>query len=357
MYKLSLVIPCYNEEKTLRKCIERIMQLKDESLDIEIVIVDDCSTDNSLSIARSIAQSNPNIMVNAHEKNMGKGAALRTGFMNATGDFVGINDADDEYNPMEYKVLLEPLIEGKADVAYGSRYLRPGTRRVLYYWHSQMNRFLTNLSNMYTDLGITDMETCYKVFRRDVIQSIAPNLRENRFGFEPEVTSLVAASKCRVYECAISYNPRTYEEGKKINWRDGVRALYCIMHYGGQTAPLPMQLIVYFFIGLICAIVNIAIFWFANKTVGLLPAVVIAFIIAAALNYVLCILVLFKHKARWSASKEMMTYVIGVILMCLFDYAVTYGCIHMGMTPMVAKIIGTGLGFIANFLIRKYWIF
>ena len=227
MKTLSLIIPCYNEEKTLAGIVERCLSLASDNLALELVIVNDCSKDASGEVAKALVQKHPNV-VNyfAHEKNMGKGAALRTGFMKATGDFVGIQDADMEYTPADYLTMLEPMLDGRADVVYGSRYLLPDTRRVLYWWHTKMNKSLTLFSNMFTNLDITDMETCYKLFRREVIQEIAPKLKENRFGFEPEVTAFVANGGYRVYECAIHYNPRTVEEGKKINWKDGVRALY-----------------------------------------------------------------------------------------------------------------------------------
>lgn len=214
---LSLIIPCYNEERTLEAIVERTLALRSDKLKLELVIVDDCSTDKSLEAANKIASVHSEVKVFHHEKNMGKGAALRTGFIAAMGDYVGVQDADAEYNPLDYLTLLEPLESGRADVVYGSRYLKPDTRRVLYYWHTWMNKTLTRCSNMFTNMDITDMETCYKLFRRSVIQEIAPRLKENRFGFEPEVTALVSQGGYRVYECAISYNPRTYEEGKKIN--------------------------------------------------------------------------------------------------------------------------------------------
>ena len=190
MNTLSLVIPCYNEEKTLREIVERCLSLRSDTLGLELVIVNDCSTDGSDAVARALAAEHPAVVKYvSHEKNMGKGAALRTGFLRAAGDYVGVQDADMEYNPHDYLTMLEPLADGRADVVYGSRYLLPDTRRVLYWWHTKMNKSLTAFSNMFTNLDITDMETCYKLFRREVIQEIAPMLKENRFGFEPEVTA------------------------------------------------------------------------------------------------------------------------------------------------------------------------
>ncbi len=356
---LSLVVPCYNEEATIRKCVEKIVAIQTSDLKVEIVIVDDCSTDNSRQVIEELCREIKEIKFVKHEVNRGKGAALRTGFSEATGDFIGIQDADDEYDPQEYHKVIQPLLDGKADVVYGSRYLKPDTRKVLYFWHSQMNRFLTFVSNMFSNLGITDMETCYKCFTKEALRNIVPRLKEDRFGFEPEVTTLVAKLGYRIYECAISYNPRTYEEGKKINWKDGVRALYCIFHYGASTAPLPMQLIIYFFIGLISAVVNFISFkcLLSFTAFGITPSVVASFFIAAAVNYVLCILILFEHKARWSSKGELAAYVASILIMCVLDILVTNGLISLGLTNELSKLISIVVGFFGNFLVRKYFVF
>jgi dolichol-phosphate mannosyltransferase len=227
--KLSVVIPCYNEEKTLERCIERVLEISDEFLHLEIIIIDDGSTDGSLSIARGLEQKDSRIIVIQQDHNQGKGAALRTGFRKATGDFIAIQDADLEYNPIDLLRILEPLVSNDADVVFGSRFLPHGPHRVLYFWHSLGNRFLTLISNMFTNLNLTDIEVCYKVFRREVLQRI--NIEENRFGFEPEITAKVARIGCRIYEIGISYHGRTYEEGKKIGWKDGFKALWCILKY------------------------------------------------------------------------------------------------------------------------------
>jgi dolichol-phosphate mannosyltransferase len=227
--KLSVVIPCYNEEKTLEKCLERVLKISDEFLHLEIIIIDDGSTDGSLSIARNFANKDPRIKIIHHNKNQGKGAALQNGFKKATGDFIAIQDADLEYKPNDMLRLLEPLVSNEADVVFGSRFLPHGPTRVLYFWHSIGNRLLTLISNMFTNLNLTDMEVCYKIFRREVLQNI--NLKEKRFGFEPEITAKVARLGCRIYEVGISYYGRTYEEGKKITWKDGIRAIWCILKY------------------------------------------------------------------------------------------------------------------------------
>jgi dolichol-phosphate mannosyltransferase len=353
---LTLVVPCFNEAPTLRSCIERILALRSQQLSLEVLIVDDCSRDNSLTIARELEQEHPEIKVLCHRVNRGKGAALRTGFEHATGDFVGIQDADLEYEPLDYRLLLEPLLLGKADVVFGSRYLRPQSRKVLYFWHSWMNKTLTRISNMMTNLDISDMETCYKLFRREVIQSI--ELKENRFGFEPEVVAKIAQLRCRVWECAISYHPRSYEEGKKIGWRDGARALYCILHYSAHTAPLPMQLLLYLFIGSVSAVCNIVLFLFCVQLgLELAIAVVAAFVCAAVINYFLCILILFKHKARWSTGGEIVSYVATLCIMGAFDAGITLALAAVGWSALASKSLATVFGFIGNFLLRKYLVF
>lgn len=229
-FKLSVVIPVYNEERWLAELVRRV-----QAVDIpkELIIVNDCSTDRTPEILAQIEQQYDNVRVIHQPKNMGKGAALREGFRHCTGDVVIVQDADWEYNPAEYPKLIQPIVDGRADVVYGSRFIGE-SHRVLYYWHSVANKILTTLSNWFTNLNLTDMETCYKVFRREVIQSI--RLRSNRFGFEPEVTAKIARRRkgqppWRVYEVPISYSGRTYEEGKKIGLKDAFQALYCIIRY------------------------------------------------------------------------------------------------------------------------------
>ncbi len=224
--RLTVVIPVFNEQHTILKVIDRVQEVPTPK---DIVVVDDCSTDNTAEVLRAIEAAHANVRCYFHSVNQGKGAALRTGFSHATGDIVIIQDADLEYDPAEYGKLIAPIQSGIADVVYGSRFSGGECHRVLYFWHSVGNKVLTLASNMFTNINLTDMETCYKVFRREIIQGIT--IEENRFGFEPEITAKVAKLRCRIYEVGISYQGRTYEEGKKIGWRDGVRALWCILKY------------------------------------------------------------------------------------------------------------------------------
>ncbi len=227
--KLSIIIPVFNEEKTIEELINSVIKapLPEAIKDTEIIIVNDCSSDNTLNILKSL--NNDKIKIISHSKNQGKGAAIRTGINNITGDIILIQDADLEYDPNEYPNLLDPIIRDKADVVYGSRFLGSGPHRVVYYWHFIGNNILTTISNMFTNINLTDMETCYKVFKKNIIEQI--EIKENRFGFEPEITAKIAKLKCRIYEVGISYYGRTYDEGKKINWKDGVHAIWCILKY------------------------------------------------------------------------------------------------------------------------------
>jgi glycosyltransferase involved in cell wall biosynthesis len=358
-FKLSLIIPCYNEENTIENCVEKVRKINEyQNFDLEIVIVNDCSTDKSAEKLNEISTKYPEIKIFSHAKNRGKGAALRTGLIAATGDFIGIQDADDEYNPLEYLELLKPMLEHKADVVYGSRYLKPDTRRVLYFWHTWMNKTLTLVSNMFTNLDITDMETCYKLFRREVIRNIAPKLKEDRFGFEPEVTCRIAENDFRVYETAISCNPRSYEEGKKIGWKDGVRALYCLLHYGAHIAPLPMQILLYLFIGGISLLANVAFFGVGNFIgLSLNISIISAFVLAAAVNYILCILILFRHNARWNTLGEIFIYTLLVSIMGAFDFYFTRGLIALSFGVLSSKFIASLFGFLGNFVLRKWLVF
>jgi len=224
--RLTVVIPCYNEIKTIEQIIATVRASPVQNC--EIIIVDDFSTDGTRELLQTSLHTQVDRVI-YHDRNYGKGAALRSGFAGATGDIVIVQDADLEYDPQEYPQMIEPIVDGKADVVYGSRFIGSKPHRVVYYWHMIGNSFLTMLSNMLTNINLTDMETCYKAFRREIIQSI--KIEENRFGFEPEITAKVAKLGCRIYEVGISYYGRTYKEGKKIGWKDGVQAIYCILKY------------------------------------------------------------------------------------------------------------------------------
>ncbi|NCF26597.1 MAG: glycosyltransferase [Gammaproteobacteria bacterium] len=353
---LSVVVPCYNEQATLGSCIQGLLEIQDVNLTLEIIVVDDGSRDDSIAVAQALCARHQEVRLLEHEKNMGKGAALRTGFAQATGDFVAVQDADLEYDPQDLKRLLEPLRGGVADVVFGSRFLSHGAHRVLYFWHSLGNSFLTLISNIFTDLNLTDMESCYKVFRREIIQSF--EIEENRFGVEPEMVAKVAQMRVRIYEMGISYHGRTYAEGKKIGARDGFRALYAILRYNAHKAPLPVQFLLYLFIGGIAAAANLGIFMaLFHAGYAVHAAAPAAFVIAATINYFLCVLLLFRHNAQWTTWKEVAVYLALVFGVAVLDLVITKGLLVAGAGPAAAKSMAILCGLLLNFAGRKYFVF
>jgi dolichol-phosphate mannosyltransferase len=354
--KLSIVVPCFNEAKTLERCIQSVLAIQDEALALEIIVVDDCSTDNSLKIAERLAEESPAVTVLRHAKNRGKGAALQTGFQHATGQIVAIQDADLEYDPTDLKHMIAPILADKADVVLGSRFATGSAHRVLYFWHYLGNKFLTLLSNMFSDLNLTDMECCYKVFRREIIQQI--DIQESRFGVEPELVAKVAQMRVRIYEIGVSYSGRTYEEGKKIGYRDGFRALYCIFHYNARKAPVPLQFLIYIIIGGLSALANIGLFViFTSQGLDSNISIPVAFVLAAVMNYLLCITFLFRHKARWKAASEIFVYFLVVCLVGVIDFGTTKILLTGEVAPWLAKSAACIVGLVFNFLGRRFFVF
>jgi dolichol-phosphate mannosyltransferase len=354
--KLSVIIPCYNEMATLQRCIASVMRIGGDNLTLEIIIVDDCSTDDSLSIANALAARHQGIRVLQHAENMGKGAAIRTGISEAVGDFVAIQDADLEYDPQDLLRLVGPLMAGKADVVIGSRFLSSGAHRVLYFWHSAGNKFLTLLSNMLTDLNLTDMECCYKVFHRETLKDIV--IEENRFGFEPEIVAKMSNKRLRIYEMSVSYDGRTYAEGKKITWKDGLKAIYCILHYNLPYCPPYIQFLAYLFVGGAAAVVNFWVFLLLYSFgMAIEIAAPIAFVLAAAVNYLLSVVFVFRHKAKWSNIGEGVIYCLVVLAGAAVDLFITKLFVNLGSSPALAKIIAAALVLIFNFVGRRYIVF
>jgi glycosyltransferase involved in cell wall biosynthesis len=354
--RLSVVIPCFNESATLKACVEQVLCIADETLSLEIIIVDDHSTDDSPAIGHDLETCNKAVRVLRHHKNQGKGAALRTGFAHATGDFIAIHDADLEYDPNDLKRLLGPLIADKADVVIGSRFLSPGAHRVLYFWHSVANKILTLLSNMLTDLNLTDMECCHKIFRSDVIKSI--DLKENRFGFEPEIVAKVAQKRLRIYEMGVSYEGRTYAEGKKIGWKDAFRAIYCILHYNLPYNPPYIQFFFYLFVGGAAALVNMIVFLFMfSADIPVEISAPFAFFVAALVNYLLSIAFVFRHKTKWRPMSELVVFFVVVVCVAALDLWVTKMLLALGYSPGISKGTATAVALLLNYTGRRYIVF
>ncbi len=354
--RLSVVIPCHNETETLDLCIARVLSIANDSLGLEIVIGDDAASDVSLTQAHALAEKHPEIPVFGHAVNQGKGAALRTGFREVTGDFVAVQDADLEYDPADLLRLLEPLKAAKADIVLGSRFLSGGAYRVLNYWHSLGNRVLALLSNLVTDLHLTELETCYKVFKREIIQSIG--IEENRFGFEPEVVAKLAARRVRFYEMGISCDGRSYDEGKEIGVSDGFRAIYCILKYNAQSAPIGVQFAIYLLIGAVAALVNFILFGLLIAGGSAINASIpLAYAAGATVNYALCAYLLFPTSGKETFSASKWTYLGVVLLMGALDFGITRWLIGIGYAAMAAKALASASLPILNFIARRFLVF
>jgi dolichol-phosphate mannosyltransferase len=345
--KLSVVIPCFNEESTLKECVDKVRKIADKNLVVEIIIVDDGSSDGSANVAKEISSEYSEIIFVQHKINRGKGAALRTGFEKVTGDYVAIQDADLEYDPVDFKNLLVPLINNKADVVIGSRFLSVGPHRVLFFWHSIGNKLLTFLSNMFTDLNLTDIESGYKIFKRDIIKKI--EIEEDRFGFEPEIIAKVSHLKLRIYEMGVSYFGRTYEEGKKIGFKDGIRALYCIFKYNASRVPFPMRILLYTLLGISTVLFN-GVFFSVFLSGGIIfnAAVILAFAVSTSLNYPLLKIFLYRVKGK---------LITLLIIMGVLDFGITKLLIDLNFQSNYSKILSIILVLLLGLLLKRLWPF
>lgn len=352
--KLSIVVPCYNEESTLRECVEKVRSISDEKLSLEIIIVDDCSTDNSPEVAKNLKKNYPELIFIQHEKNKGKGACLRTGFKKVSGDFIAVQDADLEYDPNDLKKLLIPLLNNKADVVIGSRFLTVGPHRILYFWHSIGNKFLTFLSNMFTDINLTDMESGYKVFKKEILNEI--EIEEDGFGFEPEIIAKISHLDIRIYEMGISYFGRTYEEGKKIGFKDGLRAFYCIFKYNAYKIPAPTYFLLYLIVGAAAVLLNLFLFkHFHSFGMNLQASILTSFIVGAIINYLLMLYYLYKPIKKIDSYSQFVFYTLILIFFGFLDYQITISMFELGFALSSAKVTAAILILILNFVVRKLW--
>ena len=361
MVTASIIIPCFNEENTLRESVKRLIAITGDDLELEIIIVDDGSTDGSREVARELSNEHSNLRLIEHMSNQGKGAALRSGFATATGEVVAVHDADLEYNPRDLKKLIDLVVEDRADVVFGSRFLAGEEHRVLYFWHSLGNRFLTFLSNMLTDLNLTDMEACYKVFKREVIQGI--EICENRFGVEPEIVAKVAQKRLRIYEMGVSYAGRTYEEGKKIGIRDGLRALYCIVRYNAYRAPLPLQFAFYLphtLAAILAGLTAYRLMIYGQTevaTAGFATAAIVGYFTFTIINAIGSMSLIFRKKSRWSHWPENMIHALVLGLVFAMEFGLSSAFIRAGWPCILAKTCSFSIASILIYLGYRFVVF
>ena len=335
----------------MEQCVLKLLEISNKDFEIEIIVVDDCSNDNSYQIAIELAKKNTEISVCKHKLNLGKGAAIRTGLKKITGDFVAIQDADLEYNPKDLKKLLVPLINNDADVVLGSRFLTDGIHRVLYFWHYIGNRFLTLLSNLFTNLNISDMETCYKVFRRQILEEI--ELKENRFGFEPEIVAKISHRNLRIYETGISYYGRTYEEGKKIKPIDGLKAIYYIIYYNAYKSHWSVQLVLFSIIWLLTNAIDYILY----SLLYLNQMIAFDYIIIPLVNYYFIINILFRRGAKWNLSVEIPLFIFCFAVIKYFKFLFYKYDISLLTGAVNSIVIIDSIFIILNFIVIKFVIF
>lgn len=347
---VTVVVPCFNERQTLRTSVERLRTIEEETTRLEIHIVDDGSTDGCGQIAEELSREYANVSASLHPKNRGKGAALRTGFKEAKGDIVAVQDADLEYDPRDLKKMIDLVKEDRADVVVGSRFLTGDAHRVLYFWHSVGNRIITFLSNMLTDLNLTDVEACYKVFKHDFLEDI--ELCEDRFGIEPEIIAKLAEKRPRIYEVGISYSGRTYEEGKKIGVADGFRALHCILRYNAYRAPLFLQLILFLLFGAVGILLNLTVFVFLmNAAVDVPRSIVIAFLVYASYQVACVNPLLFRKRSRWKRAVEPIVHGVGLIAAVILDVSIVATLASLGISLYASKVFAI----LAALLYLYFW--